>query len=100
MSGGHFDYKQYQITSIAEEIETLIETNDIENLDSWGDKIGRGYSESTIEEFKTAISILELAAIYVQRIDWLISDDDGEESFHERLNEEINLLVDKHSEIS
>ena len=28
MSGGHFDYRQYQIHEMAETIERLIETND------------------------------------------------------------------------
>lgn len=35
------------------------------------------------------------AAIYVQRIDWLLSDDDGEDNFHERLKEELDALKKK-----
>jgi len=34
---------------------------------------------------------LELAGIYLQRIDWLVSGDDSEESFHERLQEDLSL---------
>lgn len=30
--------------------------------------------------------------IYTQRIDWLLSGDDGEESFHSRLKEELDKL--------
>ena len=36
--------------------------------------------------------ILKQAEIYAQRIDWLLSGDDGEESFHERLKEELEEL--------
>jgi len=34
--------------------------------------------------------VLRKAAIYAQRIDWLLSGDDGEESFLERLKEELD----------
>ena len=48
------------------------------------------YSKLTIETFRQGIGWLKLAAIYANRIDWLISGDDGEESFHERLQKEID----------
>lgn len=32
---------------------------------------------------------LKLANIYLHRIDWLLSGDDGEDSFHSRLKEEL-----------
>ena len=50
------------------------------------------YTEETINEFKKGVEILKKARIYAQRIDWLISGDDGEESFHERLKEELEKL--------
>lgn len=34
------------------------------------------------------------AYIYAQRIDWLLSGDDGEKSFHKRLKEELQQLKD------
>lgn len=82
MSGGHFNYEQYRIDDIQIAIEKLIKYND--NLD-----------ELTIAEFKTAIKLLSKASVYVQRIDWLISDDDSEETFHERLAEELKELNNK-----
>lgn len=89
MSGGHFDYKQYQIGYIADEIEHLIETNDSDEENEWGDKIGAHYLLETIAEFKKALAILKLAQIYAHRIDWLVSGDDGEDSFHRRLAKDI-----------
>lgn len=71
MSGGYFNYRQREIDHIADEIETLIESND--------------FSEQTIAEFKKAAQALRIAYIYTQRIDWLVSGDDGEDIFHHRL---------------
>ena len=48
-----------------------------------------------IEEFKKGLKILKIAAIYAQRIDWLLSGDDGEESFKRRLKEELDKLDSK-----
>jgi len=85
MSGGHFDYQQYRINDIADSIDELIEKNN--DIDEWG--WGYNYSDETLEEFKKASEILKEAAIYAQRIDWLVSGDDGEENFHKRLKEDL-----------
>lgn len=50
------------------------------------------YSKKTLNEFKKAVKILRTAAVYAQRIDWLLSDDDGEETFHKRLKEDLKKL--------
>ena len=89
MSGGHFDYKQHHIQDIIDEIEHVIETND--KSDEYD--CAKGYSEQTITRMKHAIVVLRKAQVYAQRIDWLLSDDDGEESFHERLNDELRGLL-------
>ena len=76
MSGGRFYYDQFKIRDIAEEIEKEIQNN-------------TDYSQETIEEFRKAVRALKIAETYTHRIDWLLSGDDGEESFHERLKEEL-----------
>ena len=48
-----------------------------------------------LEELKKGLKIIKTAAIYAQRIDWLLSDDDGEESFKRRLKEELEELDSK-----
>jgi hypothetical protein len=35
---------------------------------------------------------LKIAQVYAQRVDWLVSGDDGEESFITRLDEDLNKL--------
>ena len=78
MSGGAFDYNQYRIKEIYEHIEKVIDI-EIDHHD-------------VIEKMKEGIKILKKAEIYAQRIDWLLSGDDGEESFLSRLEEDLNNL--------
>jgi hypothetical protein len=89
MSGGHFNYKQHHIQDIINGIEHAIKTN---NKPKEYD-CAKGYSEQTITRMKHAVGVLRKAQVYAQRIDWLLSGDDGEESFHERLNEELRGLL-------
>lgn len=81
MSGGHFDYNQYRLNDISYEIQKVI-----------GDNERYKFSDQTIEEFKKAIHYLKIAETYTQRVDWLISGDDSEESFHSRLKQELESI--------
>jgi hypothetical protein len=109
MSGGTFDYKQYNIGIIADEVEQLIlnngrpKTQEELRDESWGrdnswyekypeDLNHYKYPDDVIEEFKKGLDILRRAQVYAQRIDYLISGDDGEESFHKRLKEDLSKL--------
>jgi hypothetical protein len=94
MSGGHFQHNQYKLQMIAEEIEELIEKNDCNDENQWGDVIGHHYSKETMREFDKAVSLLKQAYVYTQRIDWLVSGDDGEDSFHRRLANELAKVKD------
>lgn len=92
MSGGHFNYDQYKINNIADEIEHLIFTNDSNEENDWGGVKGNHYSKETIDEFKKGLKVLKEASVYAQRIDWLVSCDDSQESFHKRLKIELDKL--------
>lgn len=48
-----------------------------------------------IEEFKKGLKLLKMASIYAHRIDWLLSGDDGEDSFKRRLKENLDELESK-----
>ena len=50
------------------------------------------YSEETIKELRKGVDILKKAQVYANRIDWLMSGDDGEENFHKRLKEKLKEL--------
>lgn len=92
MSGGHFSYKQHTLLDMADDIGSFILSNDSTEKNEWGDQIGNRYSPETIAEFEKAVKALKLAYIYAQRIDWLLSGDDGEDSFHIRLQAQIGEL--------
>jgi len=91
MSGGHFNYEQYKISQIADDIDQLVRDNNSKELNEFGDTKGNNFSEETIAEFRKGIEILKQAYIYAQRIDWLISADDGEDTFHERLKHDLGM---------
>jgi hypothetical protein len=109
MSGGYYDYKQYEIQIIADELQDIINKNRVEkteedlkegclysdNIEEYykknpDQKLYYNYSDETIEEFKRGLLYLKFAKIYSHRIDWLLSGDDSEESFHKRLKEEMD----------
>lgn len=92
MSGGHFDYVQYRINEAAEQVDDLIFNNNSQRLDDYGQTEGREYSPEIIEQFKKGANLLRAAYIYLHRIDWLVSCDDGPESFLHRLEEDMQKL--------
>ena len=108
MSGGHWEYLQYRFTDVSEDIEKLIEKNGQPKTDEelkeerwhgndWYDKYPEDkyhykYPPEVIEEFKKGAEAIKLAQIYMQRMDWLLSGDDGEESFISRLKNDLEKL--------
>ena len=92
MSGGHFNYKQHTLLDMADDIGSQILINDSKEKNEWGNDIGNRFSPETIAEFEVAVKVLKLAYVYAQRIDWLLSGDDGEDSFHKRLQAQLGEL--------
>ena len=71
-----------------------VEVEEYEKDEYGNDQYFPDYTEETIAEFRKGVEMLKKAKVYAQRIDWLISGDDGEESFHKRLREELEKLED------
>ena len=171
MSGGHFDYKQWYINDIADEIESIIsketgprplakkvkeqyayrqynngsaglvsfpsdniewehvrykmrkdiaEVSDIEQtgakksfkavsiygekyvvcedeeehyFDESGEEVFyRDFKPETLARFREAVGQLRRADIFAKQIDWLLSIDDGEDSFLRRIDKELASL--------
>jgi hypothetical protein len=109
MSGGTFDYNQYKIRYIADDVEKEIAKSgkpksprELKDESGWRDREWYEkypedlnhykYPDEVIAEFKNAYEALRKAEIYAQRIDWLLAGDDGEESFLERLKEDMEVL--------
>lgn len=89
MSGGHWDYIQYRIEEASNDVKEIIVKNGSTELDEYGWNRNRNYSKETIDEYKKGRMILKLAAIYLNRMDWLESGDDGEEEFMSRLKSDL-----------
>ena len=121
MSGGYYEYAQYHINDIANAIEEYINGYSLDEEDindyiksRWLEDKEKeyirknkhtkpnpfDYNKETIKELKKGLAILRKAYIYAQRIDWLLSGDDGEDSFHKRLKEELDNLKNKKNEVS
>lgn len=92
MSGGHFNYDQYKIRQIVEDIKLLVLTNDSTEKDSYGDPIGRNYPPEVIAKFVEAAIILKSAFAYVHCIDYLVCGDTGPDTFTQHLNSELKKI--------
>ena len=93
MSGGTFEYKQYHIEQLIEDMELLLKRVDKEPIDSFECDSLKNYIDDK-DSFKKIveknIDLLKKSYIYTKRLDWFISGDDGEETFYERLEEDFN----------
>lgn len=100
MSGGYFDYKQYYIDQIAEDVERYIRKCERKEEKDWGygDENGKYIpyiyeeTEEVLNEFRKGLDILRRAYIYAKRIDWLLSGDDDGESFLKHLKKDLEAL--------
>ena len=76
MGNGELHEFEQNYTQFKERIEKLLGTYDFQEVE-------------TYKQFKDAIRFLEIANIYIHRIDWLVSGDDNEAEFHKRLAEDL-----------
>ena len=108
MSGGKFSYKQWHIENIADQIEQEVilsgkpipkqkwsyyERQEFEETHKH--PMNYAYPDSVLRRMEEAVYALRAAAIYAQRVDYLLSGDDGEEYFEERLSKELSELNSK-----
>ena len=79
MSGGHFDYIQNRLGEVMEEIQELMDSGE--------------YSSEVIDKMGEGLRSVQMAQCFITRIDWLASDDDGEESFLKRLDSDLDEII-------
>jgi len=85
MSGGYFNYDQYKLERIADDIETVLR----EASENHDEGVSYDFSQETIDKFNETITALTRTGNMVRRIDWLLSGDDNEEAFHKRWKEDV-----------
>jgi hypothetical protein len=88
MSGGYFDYDRLSLEYIAEEIEEIVNTNECEEIDEYGDTLGRFYPPEIVEKLRDTVAELRKMYYKVKHIDYLLSGDYGEGTFLERWDDE------------
>lgn len=108
MSGGRFDYKQWHIGNIADQIEQEVimsgkpiprskwdyfERQEYEETHK--QPMNYAFPDEVLRRMEEAVYALRKAAIYAQRVDYLLCSDDGEECFEERLKKELAELDSK-----
>lgn len=79
---GYFDYIQNQFEETINEINILIESDE--------------YDSSTVDEFREAIRKIKTLRIVLDRIDFLASGEESEDSFHQGLMDDYEEM--DHSE--
>ena len=89
MSGGYFDYAQFRFGEIVESIRSEIANNDSTEKDDWGYDKGCHFPSDIIAKFKETADTVERAEKMVTRVDWLLSGDDGENTFRNRWKKEV-----------
>ena len=81
MSGGRFNYMQYNIQDIIEELE-MLDLDELEEVDA-----------ITQSNYFALIAELKKCHVHMQRLDWLLSGDDGQKTYHKRLAEDLAKLL-------
>lgn len=80
MSGGYFGCSHYTILEIAEKISEWIEENK------------EDVSDDTRSIMMESERVFQIASIYLKRVDWFLSGDDGEDAFKTQLREDLENL--------
>ena len=88
MSGEIFDYKEFWIEQLADELDAAIfnEEAKIKEKSPWC------YSKDTIKFMKKIHKRLREDYVYVKRLAYLLSGDDGEEDLMPRIREDLEEL--------
>ena len=85
MSGGAFDYQDRRLDDIADTLRTKIA------------KCRKGHEyydfpERFLNEMISTYRKTKELRVLLQRMDWVLSGDDGVETYFQRLNEDLNEL--------
>lgn len=89
MSGGYFDYVQFDMYSKA-----ILPLEEIFKEPDLSDR----YSQEVIDQMKKGLSCLKVAHEYLHQIDWLLSGDTADDSFLEDLEKGLNNLTNTKEE--
>lgn len=103
MSGGHFDYVQHTLSDTIDKLYRILEDQELVKVRSnecYGSEDCQcpecyyieEFSRETIKEIKKTLDLTQMTQLYLNRVDWLISGDDDEDTFHERILSDLLSL--------
>jgi len=93
MSGGHFEYDEFRMHHIAEQIDFEIQNNDLPDP-QYGQT--NGYSKEVLYYMQYTRDTLEHSYKLTKNLDYLLSGDIGEDGYLERVKNELQVRkVDK-----
>lgn len=81
MSGGTYDYIQFKLNAVINEMLEDIAKEDCD------------YPEKVVEIMKVCIGHLSIGSTLLHRLDWYLAGDDGEGTLYRRLNEDLDEMV-------
>jgi len=81
MSGGHFDYAYHIVENFCEILKRNIRDNKKKDESGYAPE----YSEEVINELKKILASTKKTAELMYHTEWLMSGDDGEETFLENI---------------
>lgn len=92
MAGGYFNWLSSKINAASKEIEAIALENDEED--------GHQFCEEVVAEMRDGIAALNLASIYANRIERLLSYNDSEIDFYNRLKNELARYKGKYPQMN
>ena len=91
--------KSFKAVSIYGEKYVVCEDEEERYFDESGEEVFyRDFKPETLARLREAVGQLRRAAIFAQRIYWLLSSDDGEDSFLRRIDKELAALDSNNQE--
>ncbi len=82
MSGGFFEYKQFYLKDIIDDIKEILENKNTSDF---------CFSDSVLDEFEKAILTIQKAYQYIEVIDMLVSGDYDEDEFIKEIRKINNV---------
>lgn len=87
MSGGYFEYKQHYINDIIDKLEKFLEDQKNKEREEVDDFYV--YPDNIIVHAMYTLNLLKLSQVFLNRLDYLFSYDESEDSYIENLKKDM-----------
>lgn len=106
MSGGHYDYKCFEVSQFAEivqmDIHAYSEPREVRHSPEYVEKRA-ALPKPLLDKMQVFVDVMRKCAEMAKDIEWMMSGDTGEEStdrsLHNKLTETGNIIEAYHSQV-